>query len=73
MEEIIIFEDCDNGVYLKVIPTIPEAETSYLVYQNENKTEKIGQLLLEDIKICMDSEPCNRVKITINIEPIKEG
>lgn len=72
MEETIIFEDCVNGVYLKVIPVNPDAETSCLVYQNENKSEKIGQLLLEDIKICMDSEPCNRVKITINIEPIKD-
>lgn len=72
MKETIIFEDCDNGIYLNIHPEDPDAEDAALVFKNDEKNEGVGNFILEDVKYILDTELCNRVKITIDIEPIKE-
>lgn len=72
MKETIIFEDCDNGIYLNIHPEDPDAEDATLVFNNDKKDEYVGNLILEDIRCILDTELCNRAKITITIEPIKE-
>ena len=42
MKEVIIFEDCDNGIYMNVTQFPDDGTTSSLVYENENKAEHLG-------------------------------
>lgn len=72
MKETIIFEDCDNGIYLNIHPEGPDACDAALVFENDKKNEGVGNLILEDVKHILDTELCNKVKITITYEPIKE-
>lgn len=72
MKETIIFEDCDNGIYLDIYPEDPDACAATLVFENDKKNEGVGNFILEDVKHILDAEPCNRAKITIVIEPIKK-
>lgn len=73
MKETIIFEDCNNGVYLNIHPEDPDACDATLVFENDEKNEWcVGNFILEDVKHILVKESCNRVKITITIEPIKE-
>lgn len=72
MKETINFEDCNNGIYLNIHPEDPDAEDVALVFNNSDKNECVGNLILEDVRNVLDEEDCNRAKITIIIEPIKE-
>ena len=72
MKETIIFEDCDNGIYLNIHLEDPDATDAALVFKNDKKNECVGNLILEDVRNILDTELCNRAKITITIEPIKE-
>ena len=72
MKETIIFKDCDNGIYLNIHPEDPDEEDIALVFKNEEKNEGVGNYILEDVRHILDAELCNRAKITITIEPIKE-
>lgn len=72
MKETIIFEDCDNGIYLNIHPEDPDACDAALVFKNDEKNEGVGNFILEDVRHILDEESCNRAKITITIEPIKE-
>lgn len=72
MKETIIFEDCDNGIYLDIHSEDPDAEDAALVFNNSDKNECVGNLILEDVRNILDEEDCNRAKITITIEPIKD-
>ena len=73
MKETIIFEDCDNGIYLNIHSEDPDEEDAALVFKNDEKNEGVGNFILEDVRHILDVELCNKVKITINIEPIKEN
>lgn len=73
MKETIIFEDCDNGIYLNIHPEDPDAEDVTFVFKNDEKDEGVGHCILADVKSVLDEELCSRAKITIIIEPIKEG
>lgn len=72
MKETIIFEDCDNGIYLNIHPEDPDACDAALVFKNDEKNEGVGDLILENVRHILDTELCNKAKITINIEPMKE-
>lgn len=72
MEEIIIFEDCDNGIYLNIHPEDPDEENIALVFKSDEKNEGVGNYILESVKHILDAELCNKMKITITYEPIKE-
>lgn len=72
MKETIIFEYYGDWIRMGVTQTIPDGPSKVFVYDSENKAKHFGSYLLEDIERCMDLELCNRVKITIDIEPIKE-
>lgn len=72
MKETIIFEDCYNGIYLNIHPEDPDACAAALVFKNDEKNEGVGNYILESVRHILDTELCNKVKITIVIEPIKE-
>lgn len=72
MKETINFEDCNNGIYLKIHPEDPDACDVALVFNNDKKNEGVGNYILESVKYILDAESCNKAKITITIEPIKD-
>lgn len=72
MKETIIFEDCDNGIYLNIHPEDPDACDVALVFNNDKKNECVGNYILESVRHILDTELCNKAKITITIEAIKE-
>lgn len=72
MKETIIFEDCDNGICLNIHPEDPDACDAALVFKNEEKNEAVGRFILADVMYVLEEEDCNKAKITITIEPIKE-
>jgi len=73
MKETIIFEDCDNGIYLNShTETSEEIKELVCVFKNEEKNEAVGRFILADVMYVLEEEDCNKAKITITIEPIKD-
>lgn len=74
MKEVIIFEDCTNGISWKVQTNKYDdnARDIVLVFHDDEKNEGVGKYILENIKNVLDAELCNRAKITITIEAIEE-
>lgn len=47
-------------------------QMNFTFFPNEKKNEQFGMSLLSDVKNVMNAAPCNKVKITMVIEPIKD-
>lgn len=73
MKEVIIFEDCTNGIFWKVQANKhDDTHAPVLVFHDDEKNEGVGKYILENIKNVLDAELCNRAKVTITIEAIEE-
>lgn len=73
MKEVIIFEDCTNGIFWKVQENKNDDKHAVaLVFHDDEKNEGVGKYILENIKNVLDAELCDRAKVTITIEAIEE-
>lgn len=70
MEQTIKITDCDNGIY--AVFQKDGEEEFHLVFPNETKNKQFGMFLLSDVREFMNAKFCNKVKITMTIEPITE-
>lgn len=70
MKQTIKITACEDGIY--AVFHEEGADELPMVFPNETKNERLGKLFLRDVRQIMDAELCNKVKITMTIEPIIE-
>lgn len=64
--------DCDNGIFLKVHDFNPDAKDAFLVYKREEQEQMLGKLLMDSIRVKMNTDLCSKVRIEMKIFSEKE-
>ena len=65
MKAIITVEQYDNGITIQWKDDKKAYDSQHIVALEENKSAAIGKMIWDDIKMMMDSDLCNIVKMEI--------
>lgn len=70
MKTTIEIEQFDNGKTYKISTELEKEEVidAAIIALSHNENEKLGELILEDVKAFCDRETCNKVRLVINYE-----
>lgn len=70
MKTTIEIEQFDNGKTYKISTELEKYEVidAAVVALSHNENEKLGELILGDVKAFCDRETCNKVKLVISYE-----
>ena len=66
----IIIEQFDNGITLHWRDLDGETDEEKLVIPEHMQNSEVGKSIMGDVKNVMDGAATNRVKLTINYEPL---
>ena len=73
MRTTIEIEQFDNGKTYKFSSELEKDDVidTAVVALSHNENEKLGELILEDVKAFCDRETCNKVRLVISYEKIE--
>ena len=71
-EYTIELTDCDNGIFLKVHDTNPDAKDAFLVFKHEEQEQMLGKFLMDSIRAKMSCDLCSKARIDIKITTIED-
>ncbi len=67
MNTTIEIEQFDNGKTFKVTTDIDNRTSQNIVVQSHNENEKLGELILEDVKEILSNDKfCGKMRLVIN-------
>ena len=72
-EVTIIIEQFDNGITFRWAEKDAEIDVVNKLIMEDNINEEVGKEIFSDIKDLMDRVSCNKVRLEIKYEPIRDN